>query len=132
MGGRVGLLEAAAGALEGPAEALLLPGSGGVLADRLLPAPHSGDAAPVESVEARLEASDLLVEPGVGGEPGQVDIVGHPRLVQDHHTPLVEAELAPVEPADQTRQGRGGPKRCAVGEGSGRLPCGRGADHLAA
>lgn len=78
MGGRVRLLEAAAGdTLEGPTEALLIPGGGGVLAGRLLPPPRSGDAALVENFEGRLEAVGLPVEPAaLGGDEGCEPIFG--------------------------------------------------------
>lgn len=58
----VGLLEAPPSGLEGPAETLLSPGSGGVLAGGLVPALVGGRHLPVESLERGPELADLLVE----------------------------------------------------------------------
>ena len=90
LGGHVGLLEAATDALKGPAEALLTPCSGSVLARRALPAPNSGDPVLVEDVERLLAASNLLFEPAAsdGDEASEANRhAEHPTLSTLIRTP---------------------------------------------
>ncbi len=61
------MLEAPAGGVEHPAEALLAADGGSVLACGVLPAFPGGPGLPVAVFHYGLEAADLLVEPAAFG-----------------------------------------------------------------
>jgi len=75
--GAVGLFEASPGGLEGPVEALLGLGGGGVLAGSLLPALPDDSHLLVETLEDGLETADVLVQvSSFAGDEGCEAVLG--------------------------------------------------------
>jgi hypothetical protein len=65
------------GGLEGPAETLLSPGGGGVLAGGLLPAPPGGGRVPIKTLERGVETAELLAESSsFGGDQARRPVLG--------------------------------------------------------
>ncbi len=109
----------------------------GQVVDGVGVARHQGTqrAARADRAELAVVADEHQLGPGqldVGGQAGQVDVVGHAHLVQDDDGLFGEGQLAVVEPPDEAGQRAGLGDLGLVAEVAGRLAGGGGADHFVA